>query len=735
MKKLSIFFIAFFSVSLLASAASRMVTGTVFGKDSDGKKAPLYRATVHWLGTKIGGFTDKEGNFKLEIPTGEKKLIVSYVGYLKDTIDVGSQFDNVLVELESSLKSKEILVQGDESAVIVSKTDVFKSETITQHGLRKAACCNLGESFQTNPSVDVNYSDAVTGAKQIQLLGLHGSYVQLLTEKAPNMRGLASTFGLNYIPGTWMETIQISKGSASVAEGYESITGQINVEYKKPISGDPLYLNLYANKSGMFEFNSLSAIEHSDKVGSNLLVHANYNNNEEDHNGDGFLDHPLIKQINIMPRFVYESGNFEGRISASALVEERRAGQKGFFDSDRQSLYGTKINTQRYQFWAKNGMILETENYNSIGTIVSATYHHQGAYFGHNDYDGTEKSFYANVLFMHEFQPKAHTTTIGASFLYDDYQETFAGMDLGRKETVPGVYAEYTMSAIKDLSVIGGVRADFHNDFGTFITPRFHVRYELFPGTILRGSAGKGWRTQNILSEYSSVLASSRKISIDEKIRPDEAWNYGVNISTDAELYKTIFTINAEYYRTDFKNQLIADFDKSPTEVHFYNLRGDSYSNSFQLDLNFSPIKHLTVMTAYRLNDVKMNINGELVDKPLVSRQKAFINLGYVTDLDEWAFDFTADWSSGGRLHNSQANPAEYRMDGTFPAFWIFNAQITKKFGDIDVYVGGENLGDFTQHHAIVGAKDPFGPYFDTSYVWGPLTGANFYVGVRWNVF
>lgn len=734
--------------------AKAEVSGTVFGVDADGKKAPLSAASVQWLNTGKGTLTSSKGAFTLENNNKTNKLVVSYIGYKKDTIIVSNDQAGIEINLKSELELDEIEVVGRQTGNALSYSSIAKTESITSHGLKKAACCNLAESFQTNPSVDVEYTDAMSGAKQIQLLGLQGKYVQMMTDKIPNLRGIASMFGLGYIPGTWMESIQISKGTASVVEGYESITGQINVTFKKDESAEPFFSNLYLSQQGKIEANINTKIPVTDNLRTILFLHGNTLRFEEDHNHDGFLDHPLVDQINLFNHWEYAGDGVHSQLGIKALYEDRGAGQKGYYPSKSPDLYGMNIKTERYEVFAKNGFVLPTEQYKSIALIASASHHKQDSYFDKNTYNGKQNSLFVNLLYdwsieaihhhedgeecedeHHQEKEISHGFVNGISLVYDEFNEEFKGQSYYRKEVVPGVYTEYTLRNVLGFTFIAGMRADFHNIQGTFFTPRFHLKYDLTEDLILRGSIGKGFRTANIFAENVGSLASSRNFTIEEELKPEEALNYGLNAFYKFDLFGTEFTLNTEFYRTDFINQIIVDMDRSPKELYFSNLHGDSYSNSFQTDISFTLFEGLDIMAAYRLNDVKATYNGQLLEKPLVSKHKGFLNLGYSTLFREWMLDFTIDYNGGGRLPNTSSNPAEFRLAERFKSYVLLHAQVTKSFDNFELYLGAENLTGYTQPMPVLGYQNPFGEFFDSSIIYAPVTGRNIYMGLRWKLY
>lgn len=646
------------------------------------------------------------------------------------------------VVLKADLTLDEITINANQPARIVSNS-MIKTESTTIRGLQKAACCNLSESFQTNPSVDVSFTNAVTGAKQIQLLGLQGVYIQALNEQVPSMRGLSSNLGLEYVPGPWMESIQISKGLASVVTGYESISGQMNIEFKKSEHEIPLFLNAYINNIGRGEVNLTSAINLSDNVGTMFFGHTSFNQVKVDDNNDSFLDKPLSKQFNFMNRWDISDGIWESRTTIKGLYDERNGGQSDYWPNKDNSFYGMQMKSQKFEFITKNGFILPNSSNSSIGTILSLTHYKVDSYFDKVLYNGEENSLYARVMYQSELVDSTNKYMIGLSYTSDNFIENVQPTGKTQPiyepklETIPGAFIEYTYSGIDKFTFMGGFRADFPNKFKAFLTPRFHLQYRFDDNNILRASVGKGYRIANVHAEDIGMFASSRKMFMDEAQLPEEAWNYGMNGSTLIPLFGIDFTINAEYYRTEFKNQIIMDMEKSQTEMHIYNLKGQSYSNSFQIDVSAEPINGFIVTAAYRLNDVKMTINGSLVNKPLQSRQKGFLNLAYSTFGDEWTFDFTAEYNGSGRLLHLDTIPASNNPSnwtGNSPSFMMYHAQITKKFKNFDLYLGGENLSNYTQKEVILSPDNPRGPYFEGAMVWGPVLGRIFYLGMRLNI-
>lgn len=724
-----------------ATAQETQITGKIETIDSDNKRIPLPYANVYWFGRNTGTTSDENGIFVLPKPAQENLyLIVSYVGFINDTILVQKNQTELKITLTKSTTIQEVVVEGKREANYISKINPIQTQVITTAGLQKLACCNLSESFENNATVDVAYTDAVSGAKQIQMLGLAGIYSQLLTENIPSIRGLAVSHGLGYIPGTWMESIQISKGTSSVINGYESITGQINVEYKKPENSDKLHLNVYANELGKVEGNLTSAYKFNDNLSTIIMLHGENLSYELDNNKDSFLDLPKTSQISLFNKWRYEyKKKFVTQFGVKYLTEDRNGGQIGYDKemNSNSSLYGIGIGTKRYEVFAKAGIPFAKPE-TSIGFLVNTSGHNQNSFFGNNIYNGNQRSFYSNVIYQFIIKNTNHKISSGISYQYDEYDEHLVTSNtdtiINRTETIPGIFAQYTYSFLNQFTLIAGLRADLYNNIQTFLTPRIHLKYDLNENNILKASAGKGYRTANVLSENMGILASSRKFIFPEQLKPEEAWNYGVSLTKYFSINNNKSTFILDFYRTDFINQIIVDMDSKFSEVSFYNLKGKSYSNSAQAEVIIEPIERFEINAAFRINDVRTTINDKLEQKPFVNRYKGMLSLSYSTKYDKWQFDFTTQYNGKTRLPNTDDLPEQYKQADTAPSFYLLSAMITKRFKYWDIYVGAENITDFKQKHPIIASDDPFGSYFDSSFIWGPIIGRTIYIGLRFSL-
>jgi outer membrane receptor for ferrienterochelin and colicin/copper chaperone CopZ len=732
-------------VTSSSNLPNHLLKGVVLESNKKGIFKPLPGASVIWLGTKNGTTTDSTGIFNIREDATSRSLVVSYSGYEPDTLTV-PDFKELKIILAANNQLGDVIVTAKQRSTYLSATNPIRTQVMTGKELFKAACCNLSESFETNPSVDVSYNDAVTGSKQIQLLGLSGNYTQLTVENLPGPRGLATPLGLNSIAGPWVESIQLTKGIGSVANGYESIAGQINVELKKPENSEKLYANVYVNDFGKTDLNLNLSGKIGTKWSTALLLHDDFLTARQlDFNKDGFRDLPTGNQFSLINRWKYDDGKgLLTQFGVKFLNDRRTGGEVGYdpvFDKNTTRKYGLGINTDRFEAFAKTGYVFPEKKYKSIGLQLAFVDHRQDSYFGLTTYDAKQQSVYGNLIYQSIIGNTAHKFRTGASFQQDQYDENFKSLNFKRTETVPGVFFEYTYTANEKFTLVGGVRADHNNLFGFVASPRLHLRYEPIKGTTIRASAGRGQRTANIFAENTSVFVSSRQVNIIDAVPgkaygldPEVAWNKGISLDQKFKLFHRDGLISIDYFRNDFTSQVIVDME-NPREINFYNLQGKSFSNSLQAELNFELVKKLDLRLAYRHFDVKSTYGNKLLQRPLTSADRAFANLAYSTN--GWKFDYTINYNGKKRIPGTLSNPVEFQRDPSSPAFILMNGQVSKTVGKkrpIDFYLGAENLTNYFQKNVIVAAGQPFSPYFDASLVWGPVTGRMFYAGARFKI-
>jgi outer membrane receptor for ferrienterochelin and colicins len=730
------------SGSFINAQIKGKVVELIDGKDS----TAVPGITVFWENTAIAVSTDLDGRF--EIKSGStNRLRISAIGYENKVLTVKDTTKFLTVVLKSGAQLKEVEVIYHSTGTEISYLNPIKTELLNERSLMKAACCNLSESFETNPSIDVNFTDAVSGAKQIQMLGLSGQYAQITKENMPYMRGLANNYGLTFIPGTWIQSIQLSKGAGSVVNGYESFTGQINTELQSPANSDRLHFNAYANENGRNEYNLNLSNKLNKNLSAGLLSHVSFNPLHQDLNKDGFADIPTGKQYNFMNKYELSTQKgFEAQFGGAYLKDERKGGQANFrpgFDSLRP--YQIGINNEKWEVYSKTGFIFKKKPGTSLGLQLSYLDHKQDNLYGNTRYSGNQKTLYANLIYQGFLGNTNHTYKLGSSFINDLVDEQFSTIRFKRDEIATGIFSEYAYSFGQKFNAVAGLRADHHNYYGLFFTPRLHLRYAFTPSRILRFSGGSALRTANIFADNAYLMASSRTWVLEGmdpalpyNLKPERGWNYGLNYTHKFQINYRDAYITVDAYRTEFSQQVVVDLDEDSHKVLFYNLNGPSFSNSLQFEFNMEPRKRFFVKSAYRYVDNKMSFKSGLLEKAMVSKHRAFINLAYETKDDHWQFDFTTQYNGQKRLPQTLTNEAKYRLAAYSPAYFNLMGQITylkKIYGhDLHLYLGVENLLNFKQNDPILAADLPFSQNFDASMVWGPIYGRMLYAGLRFKI-
>lgn len=730
------------------------ISGIILEANEGNKPIGLPGANVYWLDTTVGVVTDIDGKFSIPYKPEYKKLVISYIGFKTDTLTI-TEPKMIRHSLTPTSDLDEVNLTSRKQATSKSYLQSANVMTVSSDELLKAACCNLSESFETNPSIDVNFADAVTGTRQIKMLGLTSPYILITAENIPTIRGASQAYGLSFTPGTWVESIQITKGAGSVVNGFESIAGQINTELVKPTTDAKFFVNAYGSQNGRYELNTHLNTKVSDKWSTGLYLHGNIRDLKFDMNNDSFLDTPLQQQINVMNRWQYtnpEKG-FVSFINFRYLNDAKQTGQMDFNpDTDKltTNAWGSEIDTERLDVSIKTGYVNPEIPWQSLGVQAAFSSHNQASYFGLTRYDILHNSWYANAIYNSIISDSRHKIKTGVSYTYDHYDELVDTSDFERTENSVGAFFEYNFDNLEKWNLTAGVRIDRHNLLGTFVTPRFHARYTPWEKSALRFSFGRGKRSANIFAENQQIFATSRAINILSSstsgrlggaiygLDPEIAWNYGVSFLQGFNLFGRKGDVTFDFYRTDFQNQVVVDYE-DPSQINFYNLEGNSYANSFQLEFNYNLFERFDVRTAYKLYDVKTQYISGKLEKPLTPKHRLFANVSYETATKEnsaqWKFDATYNWLGEQRFSSTTTNPIQYQLPEYSPTVGTLNAQITKVFSEkFEVYLGGENITNVTQDNPILGADDPFGANFDTTFVYGPIFGSMYYAGLRFKI-
>lgn len=716
---------------------------------------PLPGATVMWKGSGTGTVTDAFGYFQLDVRRNPDTLRVSMVGY--QTVDVyfsGESYLDIPLEPGVLLQSADVVFE--ERSQSVSLLNPLNIQQLSRKELCKAACCNLSEAFETNASVDASFTDAVTGTRQIHMLGLAGKYTQLLVDNLPGPRGLNVVQGMGFIPGPWIESIFISKGVGTVASGYESFTGQINVAHRSPDSAEPFHLNLFYGGSGRMEFNHVSKHRVSRRWDTVLMTHGEHGQRINDRNNDQFMDTPLRKDgvVRNEWRFIGDRG-LRADIAVMGVDMEREG---GMFGDIVAPAWTAKTEIQRAEVNAKVGYVLPGQEGRSWGSQWTASTHRHWHGFGARWYDGQQNTFRANVLRSGFLGSEDRQFSAGVSYLYDDFLERGTWGERPteanptpetwmRTEHVPGAFLETTWTGNPRGMVVAGLRVDQHNLWGTIVTPRLHARWSATEQTSLKMVAGTGFRTPNVLMEELGVWASNRTWIVDGPLEPERGWNAGFNVTSKFKLFYRDADFALDGYWTEFQNRAVIDLDADAHAVRIYNL-GDRESRSLtaQAELGWSVHRRVDMRLAYRYVHATTERDGAetagtMLD-PYVPQHRAFTQWSYSSKPNDrggnWMGDLTVQWVGPQRIPRPDPQfdnrmPSELEDD-----FVVVNGQISRTFAPgIDLYLGVENILNYRQENPIVGwdlanvDDQTFQENMDASLVYGPIFGRMVYVGGR----
>lgn len=778
MKFLIILFFDFIASGVLFAQGLR---GEVFGSDGE----PLIGASVYWAETNVGVSTDSIGRFSIHKVKGYSKLVASYLGYINDTLDLKKNNNNDYVRFllqEQEVALNDIVIEGIQRGNLIKRDGIAKNELITFAGLTKMACCNLAESFENSASVTVGYSDAISGARQIKMLGLAGTYTQILDENRPIMRGLSAPYGLGYTPGMWLNSIQVSKGVSSVTAGHEAITGQINLEYRKPVDDERLFVNVYVDDELRTEANVSTAfpVTKNKKLSSIILLHGSVDTDVRkiDHNHDHFRDLPKSDQVNVANRWLYMADNgMQMRWGWKFVQENRLGGMLGYNDSENmreamysdwssknKPLYGSFIKNRNINGYLKIAMPVGKAVYDSdendekrsnVALVADFDHFNENAYWGLNDYTGNENLVSANLMYNHYFTYRS-SLIVGTQMYFSYYREGLTNRtpwltelpeqmkyyNFDRNEGEIGAYAEYTYAFRDRFSVVLGARGDYNRYYNRFfLTPRGHIKWNIFPLTTLRASAGLGYRSTNIITDNIGVLATGRQIEIPDMRtfdRMEKALTVGGSITQTFSLVgSNDASLSFDYFRTQFYNTVIVDQEMFADKIVFYNTGKRSFTNTYQVDFSWTPVARFDIFATFRYTDSEVTVrrHGEKyihVERPLVSRYKTLLNMQYATKFRRWVFDATAQFNGPMRIPTQTANLQDSYYSPHYPVFY---AQITHKIGKFDIYIGCENIGDYRQADPILNASEPYSAGFNSMNVWGPLMGRKFYAGFRLNLY
>lgn len=719
---------------------NRFVYGQVFGLNAQGKE-PLEGAVIKVMNTQDRVLTDSKGKFSLNIKNfQDERIIVSFTGYETDTVNLNNK-NYVEIILESNLTTEQIEVEDELNSIYISDGH-SKTEVVTQAELKKSACCDLSGCFGKNTSIDVAVTDILTNTKELKVLGLEGAYTQILVDNLPIMTGLITKFGVTSIPGTLIDKITISKGSNSVLQGYESISGILNVLLKDYHSSERLLANGFIN-SGLEKQLNLNSTLKLNKWSTLFAFQTVQQGLRMDDNNDGFLDAPLTTRYMFFNKWNYglsEDDKVNITFAAKFLDEKRIGGQKNFnidVEKGSNSVYGQTVDLQNGDIYGRMSYMFNNEN--QFKFFFSGSFLNQNSYIGTTLYNAKQRNLYINTLYEFPVYKESYFR-LGAGYKKQTIEENISinstvnktyGGDYLNDESIPGIFTETSLNLEKlNMSVIGGIRFDYHNKYNLITTPRFLLRFQLTPQTVIRASAGTGFRVANLFSEYPSFLASGKNITFDGEMKPEKMFNYGFDILQYFNFGYVSGNINIDFYRTDFRNKIIPEYGILPQTYTFSN-NSEAGSNVLQAEISSVIYRNVDFRFAYKLIDIFYYKNGNKYQMPFNSKHRILTGLSYSPASKSFVVNMTLQWFGNQSLPSTINDPVQFRINDESDSYTMLNFQFTKNFKYLELYTGVENILNHKQSNPIIDYENPFSKFFDTSFVWGPVRGREFYAGFR----
>ena len=574
------------------------------------------------------------------------------------------------------------------------------------------------------------------------MLGLEGAYTQVLLDNMPIMSGLVTKYGVTSIPGTLVNKITISKGTNSVMQGYESISGIMNVLLKDYNTSDAFMLNGYLNSALEKQIN-LNTTAKINNWKTLLSFQTVQESKRQDENGDGFLDAPLTTRYMFFNKWKYGNtdDDFTNVTVGLKYLDEKRIGGQKNFDYNKNlgsnTIYGQTVNIQNGDAYTRISQEIGADLH--LKLYAAGSFFNQESYYGITKYDAKQRNFYTNATIEIPVYLKSYVR-LGTTYKYEKINEdikflqpenkTYAGA-YEKLESIAGVFSEASLD-FKSLksTVVAGLRLDYHNKYNIITTPRVMLRYQLSKQTTVRATAGTGFRTINLFSEYSNLLASGRNILVPQELNPEKMINYGIDVLQYFDFGNVSGNLNLDFYRTEFSNKIMPDYVVNPLAVTFMNL-SDAATNVFQIESSFSVFNNVDFKLAYKYIDQYYYHKGMKMEQPFNSKHRVVSSLHYSPKDNNWNANVSLQWFGVQALPSTKDYPVELRRPSESDPYTIVNGQFTKNFKHFEAYVGVENILNFTQANPIINPQDPFSPYFDTSYIWGPTSGRMFYFGFR----
>ncbi len=707
----------------------------LMGNVLDEHKQPIIGAILQWQETGVTSTTNENGYFRIERKHSEHKLIVSFIGYQKDTIEIKDSSLFELVTLREGIELAAVQVESQRKSNTFSRLNPLNIEALEEKEFKKAACCSVAESFQTSNAVDISYNNAATGNKEIQFLGLRGLYTQLLIENRESFGGILSSMGYEFIPGTWLEQVNIQKGASTVKNGAQSMAGAINIQLKKPFKDDPAFINLFGDLHGRYEANVHLNKKWNDRQSSGLYLNGAFQSKSRDHNGDFFQDEAKINRINGLFKNILFGHVFEGQINGQALYEERNSGQ---IQSDNP--YVIKQKVHHFNLFGNLGYVRFDKENQSAGSIYDISHSRIDAIYGNQAYKANETRASFQLLYNHPFGYGRHQLIMGPNGSIHRATEEAFQQKWKYDEQVLGLFFEYTYKSSTDpghrFSASLGMRNEWIRNSQPMFIPRASLRYLFAEDWTFRASIGRGYRFQRLFADHAAYFASSKQWIIESPPSIEKSWNTGFNIVGKPYLNGREAEINVDAYLTWFDDQVIADVDQDYTKIFLYNLNGNSRAYQTIATISYPVLSWMNVKIGGKYTDTRAQYKEGFKQVPLFPKFRGLISIDLESSNKKWLVNISSNYVGEMRLPDKENVPNDilHGHVGFSKPYMLLQTQLNWISRSWELYAGCENLLNYTQHTAIIDAANPFGNYFNAAEIYAPVSGIKPYLGIKWRI-
>ncbi len=720
-----------FAVLCGSSAPAHAQTHGLQGAVVDDRGVPIGYARVTLAGSQRGVVADAEGRFQLlRLEAGEHVLLVSAQGYGAAERTVAVPQDGVLsVQLAPDPVALEALtITGTMKAATVAASPV-KVSVVPQAVLQRNATNNLTEAIQFVNGLYTQVDCGVCYTNNIRINGMEGPYTAVLIDGMPLMSSLASVYGLNGINPSLIEQIEIIKGPSSTLYGSEAMAGVINVITKDPRFAPRFSVDASGTTDAEGNIDFALSTEPGDVSGF-LSGNVAYNDVFVDGNQDGFTDFPLTRRGVVFGKLdVTREGRRSGSLTAKYLYEDRFGGVEAWNSDLRGSdqVYGESIYTQRVEVM---GSWLPRWS-DAVRVEGSYSWHDQDSWYGDSRYDASQHIGFGNVLWGSTLG--RHDLLVGATARYQVYDDNTPATSSADRRIIPGALAQNEVTVSSNLTVLGGLRADHHEDHGAILSPRLAMKWNPWEHTAVRLNAGTGFRVVNLFTEDHAALTGAREVVIASELEPERSRSVTLNLNQVIEFGPNPMMIDVDLFHTRFSNKIQPDYDVDPDQIVYDNLAGHAVSRgvslSFNQNVDFDRFLYSVGLT---LQDVYTSEGGVREDEFFAPEARATISGTYTFRTLPLSLDYTGSVTGPMRLPSYDEPFTRPERSSTYA---VHNVQGTWRLTDAaQLYLSVKNVTDYVQPSPLIAPGDPFSDDFDTAYVYGPMRGRHLLMGIRYGV-